>query len=153
MAVILVFHPSAADTSFLIFEYHKHWRCYSDIARSLCFQEPLVQTHYRRLTSLSFEISYWLIDRPLTVSLHPVAVLIYDRKMFNSSVYIQQILCVLQYHIMFRLDPAILRCSRTKTMSTYVKITVKTIYYFRSILSFLQTTAGLNKAPESCITF
>jgi hypothetical protein len=32
------------------------------------------------------------------ISLYPVAVLKYDRTIFNSSVYMQQILCILQYH-------------------------------------------------------
>jgi hypothetical protein len=62
------------------------------------------------------------------IYLHTVAVLIYVRTIFNSSVYMQQILCVFQIslHNIFRLDPATLRCSLAKTMSTYVKINNKT---------------------------
>jgi hypothetical protein len=59
-----------------------------------------------------------------------LAALIYNRKIFNSSVYMQQIVMyfTLSLHDMFRLVPTILRCSQTKTMSTYVKITIKPLY-------------------------
>jgi hypothetical protein len=73
-------------------------------------------------------ITFKLI-RILFISLHPVEVLIYDRTTFNSSVCMQRISCVLQYH--FTTCFGWIQPSSgfpELNMSTNVKTTIKPTY-------------------------